>query len=474
MISRLSYFNKGGIIIKHIFRQYDIRGIVDKELTDELMQDIARAFAAMAIHEGQQTILVGRDNRQSSPHLGQLVVDSLLSSGCDVIDLGVVVTPMFYYAARHLNIPAGIMITASHNPGEYNGCKLLLGESTIYGEQIQEIYKMIVNQDFVTGSPGILKEHNIAPEYTAMIKSKITMGPHPPSLVVDCGNGTASFFAPEVFRSLGCKVHELYCESDPAFPHHHPDPVAPENMIDLVKKVQETGAEIGIGLDGDGDRIGVVDSEGNLIWGDMLMILFWRDILPRYPGADCIVEVKCSQSLIDEIEKLGGKPVIYKTGHSLIKAKMKEINAVFTGEMSGHMFFADDYYGYDDALYAGARLLALLSKSEQSISEMLADVNKYYSTPEIRLPSSDREKFNVVSGVLEHFKGRYPIIEVDGARIVFPDGWALVRASNTGPELIVRCEGNSPPALQKIQNELFSFLRQSGVKDKRLESAVLV
>ncbi len=443
-------------------------------MTDELMQDIARAFAAMATRQGQQTVLVGRDNRESSPHLGQLAVDALLNSGCDVIDLGVVVTPMFYFAARHLNVPAGMMITASHNPGEYNGCKLLLGESTIYGEQIQEIYEMIVNQDFITGSPGTLQEYNIAPEYMHMIKNKITMGPHPPSLVVDCGNGTASFFAPEVFRSLGCEVHELFCESDPSFPNHHPDPVAPENMSDLVQTVKETGADIGIGLDGDGDRIGVVDSEGNLIWGDMLMILFWRDILPRYPEADCIVEVKCSQSLIDEIEKLGGKPVIYKTGHSLIKAKMKEINAVFTGEMSGHMFFADDYYGYDDALYAGARLLALLSRGEQSISEMLSDVNKYYSTPEIRLPSSDQEKFQIVSGVLNHFQGLYPIIDVDGARIVFPDGWALVRASNTGPELIVRCEGNSPLALQNIQNELFSFLRQSGVKDKRLENAVPV
>lgn len=233
-------------------------------------------------------------------------------------------------------------------------------------------------------------------------------------------------------------------------------------MQDLIREVQRHQADLGIGIDGDGDRLGVVDAQGNLIWGDMLMILFWRDILTRHPGTQCIVEVKCSQSLIDEIEKLGGRPIIYKTGHSLIKAKMKEIDAVFTGEMSGHMFFADDYYGFDDAIYAGARLLSLLSFSRQSISEMLADINKYYSTPEIRLPSTDEQKFQVVDRVLQTFKNKYQIIDIDGARIIFPDGWALVRASNTGPELIVRCEGNTPEALEKIKQELFAVLERTG------------
>ncbi len=441
-------------------------------MSQELMGDIARAFAAMAGRQNQQTILVGRDNRISSPLMRDMVVEALLDSGCSVMDLGVVITPMFYYAARHLNIPAGIMITASHNPGEYNGCKMLLGDSTIYGEQIQEIYKIVKNQDFIEGPVGVVYDYDISAEYTEMIKSKITMGPNIPKIVVDCGSGTASLFAPQVFRSLGCEVHELYCDSDPAFPHHHPDPVNPENMVDLIAEVKRTGSAIGIGIDGDGDRLGVVDAQGNLIWGDMLMILFWRDILTRHPGTQCIVEVKCSQSLIDEIQKLGGEPIIYKTGHSLIKAKMKEIGAVFTGEMSGHMFFADEYYGFDDALYAGARLLSLLSMSQQTIGEMLADINKYYATPEIRLPSTDQDKFIVVDRVLQHFQNKYQIIDIDGARIVFPDGWALVRASNTGPELIVRCEGNTPEALEKIKNELFAFLQIIGVKSHASAHAV--
>ena len=453
---------RGGDIIQHIFRQYDIRGVVGEELSQELMSDIARAFAAMAFRQGQHTILVGRDNRISSPLMRDIVIESLLDSGCDVMDLGLVITPMFYYAARRLNLPAGMMITASHNPGEYNGCKMLLGDSTIYGEQIRQIYQMIQNRDFIRGPRGMIYDYDISDEYIEMIKNRVRMGPDIPEIVVDCGNGSASLFAPRVFRSLGGKVTELYCDSDPTFPHHHPDPVNPENMVDLIREVQRSGAAIGIGIDGDGDRLGVVDAQGNLIWGDMLMILFWRDILTRHPGAQCIVEVKCSQSLIDEIEKLGGKPIIYKTGHSLIKAKMKEIGAVFTGEMSGHMFFADEYYGYDDALYAGARLLSLLSHSRQSITEMLADINKYYSTPEIRLPSTDEEKFRVVDRVLDHFRKQYQIIDVDGARIIFPHGWALVRASNTGPELIVRCEGDTSEALERIKNELFAFLERIG------------
>lgn len=429
------------------------------------MYDIARAFATHCVIKGHGTVLVGRDNRLSSPHLRDLTVEALLNSGCDVIDLGVVVTPMFYFASRHLDIEAGIMITASHNPGNYNGCKLLLGQSTIYGDEIQSIRRRIERKNFFYGPRGTLKNKDISDEYLDMIKSKIKLGNNVPKVVIDCGNGTASIFAPQVFRSLGCEVVELYCESDPTFPHHHPDPVNPENMTDLAAKVKNSDADLGIGIDGDGDRLGVVDKDGNFIWGDMLMILFWRQILPRYPGSECIVEVKCSQALIDEIERLGGHPVIYKTGHSLIKAKMKELNAVFTGEMSGHMFFADEYFGFDDALYAGARLVSLLSFSRQSLGEMLADAPRYYSTPEIRLPSSDEEKFALVEKVLAHFRQHYPVIDVDGARILFPGGWGLVRASNTGPELIVRCEGNSPDNLDGIKNELFDFLDEIGVKD---------
>lgn len=459
--------------MKNIFRQYDIRGVVGAELDETVMHNIARAFATLALRSGYDTVIVGRDNRLSSPEMHDIVLEALLQSGCNVIDLGVVITPVFYFAARHLGINAGIMITASHNPSQYNGCKLLLGESTIYGEQIQNIRRLIEDNDFFYGPRGAVKQVDITDAYTAMITSKVTLG-RKLKVVIDCANGTASLFAPRIFRELGCEVIELYCDSDPTFPHHHPDPVDPENMVDLIKMVQTNRADLGIGLDGDGDRIGVVDNKGNLIWGDMLMILFWREILPRHPGADCIVEVKCSQALIDEINKLGGKPVIYKTGHSLIKAKMKEIGAIFTGEMSGHMFFADEYYGFDDAVYAGARLLRLLSNSPRTLADMLSDVPKYYSTHELRIASSDDQKFNIVQKVTQHFSALYPIIDIDGARVLFPGGWGLVRASNTGPELIVRCEGKTPEILDKIKSELFHFLRDAGLKSQILHEEALV
>ncbi|NLU48610.1 MAG: phosphomannomutase/phosphoglucomutase [Syntrophomonadaceae bacterium] len=446
-----------------IFRQYDIRGIVGRDLDDEQVDRISRAFAAYACGQGQTQILLGYDNRHSSPHFRDIAAQALVESGFRVIDLGMVITPMFYFACHHLNIRAGLMITASHNPPEYNGFKLLLGESTIYGDQIQEVKRIAEEGAFLYKDGGSLETYDIQPAYHQMILEKIKMGPRLIKSVVDCGNGTASLFAPQILRDLGCEVVELYCESDPDYPHHHPDPVNPNNMDDLVDMVLRCKADLGIGFDGDGDRLGVVDSHGNMIWGDLLMILFWRELLPRYPGTPAIVEVKCSQSLIDEIKRLGGKPVLYKTGHSLIKAKMKEIGAIFTGEMSGHMFFADEYYGYDDAIYAAARLLSLLSRQEKSLAELLQDVPRYYSTPEIRIPSTDAEKFHQVERVIQHFEPLYEIIKVDGARILFPQGWGLVRASNTGPELIVRCEGNTPQALEEIKSELFSFLAELGL-----------
>ncbi len=452
------------MIKANIFRQYDVRGVVDQDLTEAAAYRIARAVATQAAARNWHKILLGRDNRKSSPRLREVVVKGLLDSGCEVVDLGVVVTPIFYFAARHLDINAGLMITASHNPAEYNGFKILMGEGTIYGEEIQDLRCLAESGEFITDSGGIVTQVNVVEDYMDMIKEKIQMGPKKIKLVVDCGNGTASLFAPRLFRELGCSVVELYCESDPEFPNHHPDPVAVENCQDLIRVVQEEEADLGIGLDGDGDRLGVVDRQGNIIWGDMLMILFWREILPKYPGSQCIVEVKCSQSLIDEIDRLGGTPQIYKTGHSLIKARMREIGAVFTGEMSGHLFFADEYYGFDDALYAAARLLRILSNSEQDITALLADVPEYYATPEIRVKSSDEEKFQVVEKVLKHFQSRYQVIDVDGARILFPDGWGLVRASNTGPELIVRCEGKTPNGLESIKRELFSFLNQISVR----------
>jgi phosphomannomutase/phosphomannomutase/phosphoglucomutase len=452
------------LITKEIFRQYDIRGKVPDQLDEMTVQGIAQAFACYAANNGRSTVIIGRDNRSSSPMIRDIVVAALLESGRNVIDIGEVITPMFYFAAHHLGFDAGMMITASHNPGGDNGFKLLLGSSTIYGEEIQVLAGMVEKGEKCTGGKkGQLTVLNITEDYVRDILGRVKLGNRPLKVVVDCGNGTAGFIAPRVLRDLGCEVVELHCDSDPTFPNHHPDPVKAENCVDLVRVVMAEGADLGIGFDGDGDRIGVVDTEGNNIWGDMLMILFWREIMLVHPGTDCIVEVKCSQALIDEIDRLGGKPMIYKTGHSLIKGKMKEIGAIFTGEMSGHMFFADEFYGYDDAIYAAARLLRIMSNTDKSLIELLADAPKYFSTPEMRVKSSDTEKFVVVEKVLAHFVGKYEVIDIDGARILFPGGWGLVRASNTGPELIVRCEGKTPEDLERIKGELFAFLRGLGL-----------
>ncbi|MEN6461869.1 MAG: phosphomannomutase/phosphoglucomutase [Syntrophomonas sp.] len=447
------------MIDANIFRQYDIRGKAGEELDDNAVVAIGRAFGKYVQEQGRTRLLVGRDNRASSPRFRDLIIESLLTSGLDVVDIGEVITPVFYFASHHLSLDAGIMITASHNPGHDNGFKLLLGSSTIYGDEIQKIARMAEKEEKINSTTrGILEFQDVTSAYIQEINGRVNLGPRHQKIVIDCGNGTAGFIAPQVFRQLGCEVVELFCDSNPLFPNHHPDPVKVENCQDLIRVVKEEKADLGIGFDGDGDRLGVVDPDGNIIWGDMLMILFWREILPQHPGATCIVEVKCSQALIDEIERLGGRPLIYKTGHSLIKAKMKETGAIFTGEMSGHMFFADEYYGYDDALYAAARLLRILSNSDQSLAEMLSSVPHYYATPEIRIKSTDTDKFRIVEEVLTHFRGKYDIIDVDGARILFPGGWGLVRASNTGPELIVRCEGKTPEALEAIKSELFSIL----------------
>jgi len=434
-------------------------------LTLEGGRAIARAFAHMAAERGYQEMVVGRDNRLSSLALRDVVVEALAESRIDVVDIGEVVTPVFYFSANFLGLNAGIMITASHNPGEYNGFKLYMDGATIFGDEIQKVRCLAEEGVRVPGvGKGKVVTRDIQPDYILNLKKKVQLGPRSLRVVVDCGNGTAGGIAPALLRELGCEVAELFCESDATFPNHFPDPVKVENCQDLIRVVREEKADIGLGFDGDGDRLGVVDQEGNIIWGDVLMILFWREILPCYPGSECIVEVKCSQALVDEIVRLGGKPFFYKTGHSLIKNKMKEIGAVFTGEMSGHMFFADEYYGFDDALYAAVRLLRILSHTNKSLTELLADVPRYYATPEIRVTSTDAEKFKIVQQVLDQFQHKYEIIDVDGARILFPDGWGLVRASNTGPELIVRCEGTTPSGLDRIKDELFSYLHGLGLK----------
>jgi len=451
---------------ENMFRMYDIRGVWGEDLTDETAEMIGKAFGTYVRQKGIKDVLIGRDNRLSSRPLRDALVKGLTSTGCDVLDVGVLTTPAFYYSNFLYNYQAGMMITASHNPPQFNGFKVMVGPSTIYGDELKKLYYIAEKGEFEEGTGNVKYAYPIN-SYINMIKEKVKLGDRKLKVVVDCGNGTGSYFYPDVIYNLGCEVYPLYCESDPTFPNHFPDPVKEENLKDLIEEVKRVNADLGIAFDGDGDRIGVVDDKGNVIWGDMLMILYWREIMKKHPGADAIVEVKCSQALVEEIERLGGKPIFFKTGHSLIKAKMKELGAVFTGEMSGHMFFADEYYGFDDAAYAAARLLRILSNTDKSLSELLADVPKYPATPEIRLECDDEKKFDVVKGVTEYFKEKgYNIIDVDGARVLFDGGWGLVRASNTGPELIVRCEAKTEEKLEAIKKELSEALAKFSVEFK--------
>ncbi len=442
-----------------IFRQYDIRGHADRDLTDETVRYIGQAFGTYVQDCGSNRVLVGRDNRLSSERLHKVLLEGLLDSGCQVVDIGLVVTPILYFAREHFQIDGGVMITGSHNPPQDNGFKLACGPGTIYGEDIQRLKNMIIAKKFKSGS-GTLKVKDASEPFLNMLAEKIKLGPRTLKVAVDCGNGTASLFAEKILKTWGCDVIPLYCESDGTFPNHHPDPVKTTNLADLKKAVLKKKADLGVAYDGDADRIGVIDDQGDVVWGDKLMCLFWQEILSKNPGELAIVEVKCSQALVDVIKRLGGKPVFYKTGHSLIKAKMKETGAIFTGEMSGHMFFADEYYGYDDAFYATGRLLRILSNTEKPLSQLLATIPHYYSTAETRIPCPEQEKFAVVAGLAEHFRQKHEIIDVDGVRVLFPEGWGLVRASNTQPVLVARCEAKTPKGLEKICTIIKNAVRQ--------------
>ncbi len=434
---------------EHIFRQYDIRGVAEQDLTDEVVMLLGKAFGSVAMQKGSYKVLVGRDNRLSSERLRDALVKGLMYVGCDVIDIGLVVTPMLYYARVHFSVDAAVMITGSHNPPDENGFKMALGDGTIYGDDIQKLRELMLAGEFSAGSGSLEMVDAITP-YLNMLMKKVQVRPQKLKVAVDCGNGTAALFAEKILENWGCKVIPLFCESDGCFPNHQPDPVKAANLAELRKAVLEERANLGIAFDGDADRIGVVDETGNIIWGDMLMCLYWREIMPSYPGAEAIIEVKCSQALVDEVKRLGGKPFFYKTGHSLIKAKMKEVGAVFTGEMSGHIFFADEFYGFDDAFYAAGRLLRVLSNSDVPLSKMLSGIPKYYSTAETRVPCLDRDKFKVVSGLAKRFKREHPVVDVDGARVLFGDGWGLVRASNTQPVLVARCEAKTEEGVRRI------------------------
>jgi len=437
----------------HIFREYDIRGKVPDELDHDSVGLLGRALGTYFRERGAKAISLGKDCRLSSPELAEALKKGLVGTGLTVVDVGTVPTPLLYFSLHHLKVDGGVQITGSHNPPEYNGFKICLGKSTIYGEEIQKILEIAESGAFAEGKGGLETAEVLSPYLSEVLKGTMT-GPVPRKVVVDAGNGVAGLVAPELYEKMGVRVEKLFCEPDGRFPNHHPDPTIPENLDHLFGKVRESAADLGISFDGDGDRIGVVEGNGRIIWGDQLMILFSRDILKRHPGAKIIGEVKCSQTLYDDIRKHGGVPIMWKAGHSLIKGKMKAEGALLAGEMSGHLFFADRYYGFDDAIYAGARLLEILTRDTKSLQDHLADVPVLVNTPEIRMDCPDEKKFDVVARLAEAFKKDYEVIDVDGARVLFEGGWGLVRASNTQPVLVLRFEASDEKRLEEIR-ELF-------------------
>lgn len=454
-------------ISPEIFRQYDIRGIVDKDLTPETVEQLGKGIGTYFRLQESRKVALGRDCRLSSPPYSESLTRGLLSTGCKVIDLGIIPTPLLYFTIYYKKMEAGVIITGSHNPPEYNGFKMMVGEETLYGDTIQDIGDIIKKNEFIEEAGGAAEKYNIVPEYEDYLEKNIRIEKKL-KVVIDAGNGTAGVVAVPIFKRLGCEVIELYCEMDGTFPNHHPDPTLPEALESLIKTVVESQADLGIAYDGDGDRIGVIDDVGNIIWGDQLMVLFSRDILPANPGAPIISEVKASKVLYDEIEKLGGRPIMWKTGHSLIKKKIKEEKALLAGEMSGHIFFADRFFGFDDAIYSSARLLEILSRTDKKLSQMFTDLPETFHTPEIRVYASDEVKFKIVEEVKKDLSTRYPIIDIDGVRVLYPNGWGLVRASNTQEVLVLRFEADTQEYLGTIKREVEKALENA---IKRLESS---
>jgi len=452
----------------NVFREYDIRGIVHRDLTEDFVYLLGKGCGTYFTHKGVREIGLGRDCRLSSPSFRNRFLEGIMETGCHVIDVGIVPTPLLYFALFNLNVGGGIQITGSHNPPDNNGFKVCLGTSTIYGEEIQEIRHIMESGEFAKGK-GTIRERDIASSYQEYVLNHLSPGNVKRRVVVDAGNGTGGVIAVPLYREMGFEVIPLFCEPDGHFPNHHPDPTVPENMNSLIERVALEKADLGIAFDGDVDRIGVIDESGTIIWGDQLMIIFSRSILKEFPGATVIAEVKCSQTLFDDIAKNGGNPIMWKVGHSLIKAKMKEERALLAGEMSGHLFFADRYFGYDDAMYAGARLLETLSNTRRSLSDLLSDIPKMVNTPEIRMECPDDKKFHVVGQLAEEFKREYRVIDIDGVRVLFPDGWGLVRASNTQAVLVLRFEASSQESLRRIQDlvmEKLNSLLEESLRDR--------
>ena len=443
-----------------IFRAYDIRGIVGDTLTPEIVRWIGRAIGAEAHHRGVRTLAAGRDGRHSSPELLAALVTGMRESGRDVVDVGRIPTPVLYFAAEHLRTTSGVMVTGSHNPADYNGLKIVIAGETLHGGAIRDLGRRIEEDDLDTGqdasAPGALRSAEVVGDYIDRIREEIPAVPgrEARKIVIDCGNGVAGDVAPRLFRALGHEVVELYCDVDGDFPNHHPDPSVPANLRDLIASVREHGADLGLAFDGDGDRLGVVDGDGTIIWPDRQMMLFARDVLSSRPGAEIIFDVKCSSLLAEEIERHGGRPVMWKTGHSLIKARLKQTGAPLAGEMSGHIFFADGWYGFDDALYAAARLVQILTALGESSAWVFARLPAAKSTPELRLSVGEGGQARLVESLLagDYFAGAGKTT-IDGLRVDFADRWGLARASNTEPSLVLRFEGADDDALERIKGE---------------------
>jgi phosphomannomutase/phosphoglucomutase len=449
---------------RNIFREYDIRGVTSKDLTPDVARLVARAYASFLKAAGVSgEIAVGRDNRPSGTELHREFVAGLLESGLDVVDIGIVPTPLAYWAQHNLGVAGGIQITGSHNPPEFNGFKLGIGNRSIYGQDIQKLYEIAVARDFPEGK-GALRSEEVIDRYVEDVGQRIGRISKAVNCVIDCGNGAGAVVAKKLFDRIGVPAHILFGESDGTFPNHHPDPTVPANLTDLIAAVKERRAEVGIAFDGDADRIGVVDEDGTIIWGDHILIIYARDVLARTgKGQPIIFDVKCSQALPEEVEKAGGKPLMWKTGHSLIEEKMHETHAPIAGEMSGHMFFQEGWYGFDDAMYGAARLLRIIADSGKSVREMMADVPHFVSTPEIRVDCPDDVKFGIVAEATRHFSAKYKVIDVDGVRVLFGDGWGLIRASNTQPVLVMRFEARTTEELEAIRAEMEGWLREQGV-----------
>lgn len=447
------------MINSNIFREYDIRGIVGKDLLVEDARQIARGYAVYLKRSSKRTVALGRDCRESSTAIRDAFVTGLVESGVDVLDIGLCPTPVLYFAIRHLKADGGVMITASHNPPEYNGFKICVGPDTLFSDKIQQMRKIIEAAERTQGN-GSLTQTDVISEYCNYIVENIKLE-RPIRLVLDAGNGTGGITAVPIFERLGCETLELFTDPDGSFPNHEPDPTVPSNMQALSRAVADQNFELGVAFDGDADRLGVVDEKGQLIYGDMLLTLFGRDILKENQAAKIIGDVKCSHLLYQDIQAHGGIPIMWKAGHSLMKQKLKDEKALLAGEMSGHFFFSHRYFGFDDAVYAACRLLEIISRSAEPLSRFLADLPVQYNTPELRVDCPEYLKFSLVKRVKKKLKDENEIIDIDGVRVVYPDGWALVRPSNTGPVIVLRFEASSKTRLREIQDYIYRVVDAS-------------